>query len=428
MNIIVYGAGDQGRAARRILESQGFVVTVFADGDLTKVSRGHWEGVKIIGFDELRQFDKSTPVIIGIGAGRLDLLKQIDNMLIDWGFTQIFWSAAEMIAALYPNHKWKDIFSAHKIEITTRVGCPIYCRACPQQLFVSKYKQYSNKFIMSIEDFNEYMSKIPKDVEIVFTGFTEPFYNFYCSDFITLAFEKGHKVSLGTTLVGVTNEIFDKIKDFVFLDITLHLPDKEKNSLIPVNDDYLHILKLFMQIHWKNKENYINYRRFSIHGELEEKTKAVLLDIGFDADNMLNICETLHDRAGNINFDFKEKYPINIKKSQNIFCDFPYYANWHKFRDYGEINQDDLLFIHNFHLFILFPNGDCTLCSSDFGLRHIFGNLLLDNYTGLYKNNKIYDTYMMAMQNGGDCLCRNCFLAAPYDKLKIVTRSNYING
>jgi hypothetical protein len=49
---IVYGAGDQGRAARRVLESQCFVVTAFADCNEIKVSRAQWEGVKIIGIKE----------------------------------------------------------------------------------------------------------------------------------------------------------------------------------------------------------------------------------------------------------------------------------------------------------------------------------------------------------------------------------------
>jgi hypothetical protein len=75
----------------------------------------------------LRQFDKSTPIITGIGVGRLNLLKQIENMLIDCGFGNVLWSASEMIADIYPNYEWKDFFlSAHKIEIKTRVGCPIY--------------------------------------------------------------------------------------------------------------------------------------------------------------------------------------------------------------------------------------------------------------------------------------------------------------
>ncbi len=427
-DIIIYGAGAQGRAARRILESQGFAVSAFADRDEAKVACGAWEGVRLISLNDLRELDKETAIIIGIGAQNLETLRRVDAMLTEWGFRNIFWSSVEMIESLCPAHQWRDVYSAQKMEISTRLGCPVSCRACPQSLFISQYKKRSHIKIMSPEIYKQCIDKVPKDVELVFTGFTEPFFNPDCADFIAYAFEKGHKVSLGTTLVGVNDKILDKLEDYIFLDITLHLPDMEHNCTIPVTDQYLAALKRFMKTHWVNVEQSNNFRRFSVHGVVEAKTKEALLEIGIEPEDYLNIAETLHDRAGNIEIDFASTFPVRVNREDNIFCDYAYYSNWHYFRKHPNINKDDELFIRNFHFFILLPNGDCTLCSSDFGLRHVFGNLLLTDWRGLYTENKAYDEYLDAMQGGGDCLCRTCFLASSKINLRLITRRQDLSG
>jgi hypothetical protein len=425
-NIIIYGAGAQGRAARRILESQGLAPAAFADRDGVKIARGEWEGVKVIGLDALQKMDKSTPIIIGIGAGRLDILREVDGTLTGFGFVNVFWSAVEMMESRFPNKQIKDVYVAHKMEITTRVGCPIVCRACPQELFVGKYSVRSGEKMMSFETYKSCIDKVSPDVEIVFTGFGEPFTNPLCSDFVAYAFQKGHKVSLGTTLVGVTESTLEALSDFVFTDITLHLPDKERNTKFAITEDYLKILKIFTSKHWKNIPNCENYRRFSIHGELDDSVRRALLDAGVE--EYPNIAETLHTRAGNVRPPFGATYPITVAKSQNIFCDYANYSNWHNLRKNPYINKDDLCYIDNFHFFVLLPNGDVTLCSSDFGLRHVFGNLLTMNYNALYDRNAHYDSYRQGLAAGGDCLCRNCFLAANYDDLRLVLREANLNG
>jgi hypothetical protein len=419
-NIIIYGAGAQGRAARRILESQGLTPAAFADRDKAKLACGEWEGVKVIGLDALRAMDKATPVIIGIGAGRADVLREVDNMLTGFGFVNVFWSAVEMIEACFPNKRIKDVYVAHKMEITTRVGCPIVCRACPQELFVGKYRERSDERMMSFETYRVCVDKVPQDVEIVFTGFGEPFTNPLCADFIAYAFQKGHKVSLGTTLVGVTESALETLSGFAFTDITLHLPDKEQNTKFDITDAYLEILKTFVTKHWKNVPDHENYRRFSIHGELDGRVRRALLEAGVES--YPNIAETLHTRAGNIDPPFGVTYPVTAAKSQKIFCDYANYSNWHNLRKNPYINKDDLCYIDNFHFFVLLPNGDIALCSSDFGLRHVLGNLPTLDYRALYTGNAEYERYRLGLAPGGDCLCRNCFLAANYDDLRLVQR------
>ncbi|MCL2185404.1 MAG: hypothetical protein FWB86_06085 [Treponema sp.] len=421
--IIIYGAGNQGRAARNILESQGFCLTSFVDKNEAKVAAGEWEGAKIISINELKVLDKDTPVIIGIGAGRLDLLKEIDNMLTGIGFKNIFWSATEMIQDIYPNHEWGNIYCNHKLDVTTVVGCPITCRACPQDLFLNAYKKRSNEIIMSFNTFKTCINKLPAKMEISFAGFSEPFVNPECADFIIYAYNKGHKITLNTTLIGITDKTLEDLKSITFADIILHLPDKSRNSNIDVTSDYLDILKKFCKDHWWNVKDIKECRNFSVHGgDVDDTVKKVLLEAGINTDNVINRHQLLHRRGGNIKIDFAPLDQISTGNSKAIFC------NYRTSSRYNFINnKDDERHIYDFKFFILLPNGDIVLCSRDMGLRHVLGNLLETDYTLLYTNNPEYDKIISARINNGDCICWNCELAEGTEKLTIIKRENQLN-
>ena len=87
------------------------------------------------------------------------------------------------------------------LEITTNIGCVNNCSYCPQELIINKYK--SGKMFMNLTDFSKILTNVPKDVEIMFAGFSEPFLASECFEMINLSLSKGYVTSLYTTLVGI---------------------------------------------------------------------------------------------------------------------------------------------------------------------------------------------------------------------------------
>ena len=61
------------------------------------------------------------------------------------------------------------------IEITTKIGCPVQCKYCPQDKLIANYK--SDKTMMDFKDFRRWIDKVPTHVRVDFSGMCEPFLN-----------------------------------------------------------------------------------------------------------------------------------------------------------------------------------------------------------------------------------------------------------
>lgn len=81
------------------------------------------------------------------------------------------------------------------IEITTYLPCVNKCSYCPQEKL---NKVYKGEQVMSIETFKKILKNIPEDVEIHFSGFSEPYAHPEIEEFFKLAAEK-HEVCLYTS-------------------------------------------------------------------------------------------------------------------------------------------------------------------------------------------------------------------------------------
>ena len=68
----------------------------------------------------------------------------------------------------------------------------------------------------------------PKDISIIFSGFTEPYLNPECSKMIEYASDCGYTIQVFSTLVGMTLEDVDILNKVKLFRLTIHLPDKEK--------------------------------------------------------------------------------------------------------------------------------------------------------------------------------------------------------
>jgi hypothetical protein len=141
-----------------------------------------------------------------------------------------------------------DFFRSEYLEFTTQIGCSVNCRKyCPQEIFLDKYRR--GERTLSIVNFRKLLKNVPKDVTIVFGGFSEPFQNNECTDMIIDTYTKGYKVGLFTTLQGLSLPDAIRLRDIAFEMIYLHLPDSFRNANIPLTANYQNVLTVTLSSH-----------------------------------------------------------------------------------------------------------------------------------------------------------------------------------
>lgn len=209
------------------------------------------------------------------------------------------------------------------IEVTTQIGCPVQCaRFCPQEVTAAKYFSDSGNAPyakLSLENFRIMLATVPKSVQIVFSGFCEPFANPECIDLIEYAHNEGYTMRLYTTLYGATTSDVQRLIKIPFTIFDLHLCDGE-NTKIPLTDTY--------------KDNV-----FTVLNTVPNLT-FVQMNNSFKSNNRENIT-----RNG------------ITKKTKRGYC-------WK--RDVPAM--------------VLLPNGNLQLCCMDFALNYKIGNLLTESY------------------------------------------------
>ena len=102
------------------------------------------------------------------------------------------------------------------LEISPLIGCKVQCDFCPQSLLMNRYKEKENideitfgkPVLMTFEIFKKCIDKVPINVDIHFSGFTEVWLNPECTKMLLYAYNKGHRINVFTTMVGMsTNDI-----------------------------------------------------------------------------------------------------------------------------------------------------------------------------------------------------------------------------
>lgn len=262
------------------------------------------------------------------------------------------------------------------LEITSRIGCVNMCKFCPQKLLINRYSEQpkqSRKIILSFDTYKKCLRTVPKDVRIDFSGMAEPWLNKDCTKMILYAYRHGFKrITVFTTMVGMTITDVQKIKHIPFEYFCLHLADKEGNSKIKITSQYFKVLK-------EIKNANISNLNFMALGKLHPKLKHL-----FDG---LLTSPPLVSRAGNLS-----SFP-KINKTGPLTCCRP------------ERLQ------HN----VLLPNGDVLFCGDDYGITQILGNLIYDSYEDLFKNKPFKNILrLLKSEKNGDILCRHCEHAVPY--------------
>lgn len=260
------------------------------------------------------------------------------------------------------------------LEITTKIGCKVNCKYCPQKLLINRYQETSGEkpiAMMSFETFKACIDKVPKDIRIDFSGMCEPWLNKECTKMVQYASESGHAIAIFSTFEGATDADISILEKLPSIEqIVLHMPDQEINSNISITKEYLENIKRMLNTK-------INCQKgISCHGILHDSVRPLVDESIWPINNQMI------DRAGNIIAGDVSQHHIKGK----LFCSIAG----------NRLN-------HN----VLLPDGRVLLCCMDYGMQHIIGNLLYCTYDELFVGPTM-KSVENAIQMGGTVLCRSC--------------------
>ena len=255
------------------------------------------------------------------------------------------------------------------LQITTKIGCTNACTYCPQERLIKAYESRSKNLLLDLDNFKSYIEKLPSEVNIWFAGMCEPWLNPECSQMILYAHKKGHKICVFTSLTGMRLSDIDLIESVPFGFFRIHLPNDLEHEKLRVNDYYLAVLD-------KISKSNIN-TSFHCHGKNPDlKVKLIL-----NYNNKPIEFRSLYQRAGNI----KIKNRFNLPKKRGIIgC------------------------IRELKCNVLLPNGDVILCSNDYAMKHVLGNIVFSRYDCLFNGNEFAKVRQGLQDESIDILCRDC--------------------
>lgn len=264
--------------------------------------------------------------------------------------------------------------SIFTLEFSLSIGCRLNCKYCPQKLFIQSYqKQFpSASKQMSLSVFKTILNKLPAGASISFSGMAEPFLNPFAIDMIRYAYDRGFKLYLATSLVGLKESDLYKLRDVKFVEgLILHIPDMEGNSQFILDTSYFSLLK--------KAHEFWNVTYYSCHGTIHPEVSDLICKEKFKATAMMN-------RAGNLNNPALKTY----YNKDSIEC--------------GAGNAMK----RTAHNMVVLPNGAVILCCMDYGLKHVLGNILSQQWREIY-NSPAYISFEKGKQDESiPLLCRTC--------------------
>ncbi len=371
-NIFVYGAGRMAIPLALFLVDNGIKVDAFCVSD-KQINKTEEHGIPIVQIDELKVNPEKSVFLFGVNP-RLN--EEISEKLKKLGYYN-FVKSTEFIRYYQPEQF--EFYSNPRLEITTKVGCKVNCKYCPQDVLLNNYfaKGAEDEY-MSFSTFSKCIDKLPFNTTIQFAGFAEPFLNNDCIKMLEYAKSRVRRIDMFTTLLGITKDMITVIKSIEYGEFCLHIPDNDGNSNIPITSEYLEILDQVLACKKPSGVSLIDYA--SSQGEVPE---LIMQHLGND----IRIYVALLDRAGNLNDEclFKKR-----GVSGKICCDISRTIN------------------HN----VLLPDGRVVICAQDYGMRHVLGNLLYQSYEEIMNGTEA--RHIISCMNDPDdtsVLCRNCSLA-----------------
>lgn len=369
--VYIYGGGIYGQNVQKVLEKRGIQVDGFV---VTKGAENQKAGLPIINIQEV--IHKNIGLIIGMNPHNARKAKEyLVQNAFDMGRVI---NGGEYLDKTDKREQTEDIPA---MQITTKVGCRIQCRYCPQDLFVNRYFENDKDRVsmMSLRTFETCLTKLPENCVIMFAGMTEPFLNPDCTEMLKMACGSGRRVELYTTLVGTSMDDIEQMLKLPISYVLLHVADRYQYARIPVTEDYLHKLKILADAEKKDGTPFINF--CNAQDKPDEKAVQIL------GENY-EVFSSLQDRAGALDDDrlIRRKTPQG-----KISC--------------TECGQQ---LNHN----VLLPDGTVILCCNDYGMKHVLGNLLQSSYEEIMHGEcSSFIKRGMTQDFKADILCRQCSYA-----------------
>ena len=117
------------------------------------------------------------------------------------------------------------------LEITVKVPCPYNCTFCPQTALSKAYK--SDKHLLDIRDLRKILDKVPRETDIVFAGFSEPFLHPQVHGMMAMVRHFQFKeLQVYSTLLGLRGEQLETLKLVRPDYFRVHIPDT-KAFIVP---------------------------------------------------------------------------------------------------------------------------------------------------------------------------------------------------
>lgn len=244
------------------------------------------------------------------------------------------------------------------LEFTTsipRKGCVVDCAYCPQRTLQARY---TGRTHLPLGDFKRIVDKLPREMRVTFSGFVEPWMNRDTTDMLLYAHERGHRIAVFTTGVGMTLDDVERIKDVPFdqgpnAGFCLHLPDREGIARHPITNTLMSVYERFKELEGHIKGFYVMSM-----SEVHESVSHLFPD---------PVVPRFWSRAGNLLGE------AIIKPELDKWMDRVGHAD--QVQGDATCNCVEDLY-HN----VVLPNGDVSLCCMDYDLRHILGNILEQDY------------------------------------------------
>lgn len=268
-----------------------------------------------------------------------------------------------------------------KLEITTNIGCRILCSYCPQSLLSKAYKKLPNRegasSVMTLDMFRRYLESVPLYVDIHFSGFAESWHAEECTEMVTHAHERGHKITVFTTIDGMTERDIKSLGTIPFKRFVVHLPDQFGEMRLKVDTPYLQKLRCLASGPIDN---------------LEFLTIGVQHDLISEAIGRQPSTRRVQSRAGNVDVlgrtvgtAYSEPELIARSKGKSLIC-----------RNNRMLSN------------VLLPNGDVQFCAMDYSLQHTIGNLNEQSYKEIMTGNAFATLFDQLNDPAADVICRKC--------------------
>jgi hypothetical protein len=261
----------------------------------------------------------------------------------------------------------------HSLTITTNIGCVNDCVYCPQRKVLEGYETRGGPRSLTLNDYQDYLRKIPPSVKIAFGGFSEPWGNPNCTKMLLLAHERGHEIDVYTTLVGMSVEDIHLIKDIPFESVfVVHLPDNEGHAKIKVSQLYIEVLRELTAAKVKNL-----YLVLQQYGKNKASLHHQIVEVLRSSKVYVDSCHTWAGLVGD--------------KTVNVGWGFPYLGGCPRF-----------------YRNVLLPNGEVILCCWDMGLKHVLGNLKEKDYNSIFQSKEFARIKTGFSRKDPDVLCSHC--------------------